>query len=147
MLDYFNLGYSQLISAIALIGGFCGAATFFFLNQFVKDGINTSMRILNLLASLFFIVAFVMILSFLMNTGNFFIEYDKTLPKENPILINLSCHDELNCSANMPSQLTISCQEPTCPLQKPCPNTTIINNIIQPVKPCICPPMLSVPKL
>jgi len=146
MLDYFNLGYSQLVSAIALIGGFCGAATFFFLNQFARDGIDRFTRLLNFLAFLFFIISFVMILSLLMNNGNVFIEYSKTLPKENIIFINLSCENELNCSANIPSHLTISCQEPTCPIQKPCPNITIVEKIIQPEKPCVCPPMVSVPK-
>lgn len=146
MIDYFNLGYSQLTSAIALVGGFCGAATFFFLNQFAKEEMDIWTRILNLLGSLFFAISFVIILFFLMDNGISYINYYKTLPKDNQILINLSCSDKLNCSASAPSQLKISYQDKICPSQITCSNTTVISNITQCPKSYYCPPILTIPK-
>jgi hypothetical protein len=146
MVDYLNLGYSQLTSAIALVGGFCGSATFFFLNQFIKEEIDQATRILNFLGSLFFATCFVIILFILMSNGAIFIDYYKTLPKENNVVINLSCTDKLNCSANIPSELKISCQEKICPPQITCSNMNAITNRTQNPKSSNCPPMLSIPK-
>lgn len=144
MLDYLNLGYSQLTSAIALVGGFCGAATFFFLNQFKKEDIDWGTRILNLLGSLFFITSFLIIFYIFVTNGTNFIEYSQTLPKESQISLNFSCLDELNCSARIPTKLTISCQNPQLPEEKSCliSNMTIIE---KPCPNCTCP-MLTIPK-
>lgn len=145
MVDFFNLGYSQIISSLALIGGFFGAGTFYFMNQLGRTDVNRSWRIVSFVMFLVFFGGFIYILFFLSTTGNIFVEYSK-IQMENPqILINLSCDDEMNCSASIPNQLHISCQEKTCPPQILCPYITPTPLEIQYSKSFKCPPILSIP--
>jgi hypothetical protein len=122
MNDFFNLGYSQLLSALALLGGFAGGATFFFANQSIRQDIRPLFQILYFLGFLLCMGGFVLIVYFFSANGSIFVEYSKTIHEDSPILINISCSDPTNCSTSYPAQLKISCQEKVCPPENICPN-------------------------
>jgi hypothetical protein len=144
--DLLTLGYSQLISALALLGGFIGGAVFYFANQAAKPSIPRFFQIIYFIAFCALISSFVLILSFLILNGSMLIEASKYQP-DDQILINLSCENKLNCSANVSSQLRISCKKQTCPEQKICLNITPETIEKQYTNYVKCPPMLSLPKI
>lgn len=141
--DFFNLGYSQMVSSLALLGGFLGGSVFYFANQAARSDTPIWVQILNFVLFLSVLCGFVLILWFLFTNGSILVDYSKTLPENNVISINLSCTDSLNCSANIPNNLKISCLPQNCPSPPVFQNQTVIVN---PQK-MMCPQMLSLPKM
>jgi hypothetical protein len=141
--DFFTLGYSQQVSSLALLGGFMGASIFYFANQIARSDNPTFVRIKNFIIFLAALGSFLLIVWFFYSNGSNLVEYSKTLPENNQILINLSCTDSLNCSANIPNNLKISCPPQNCPPPPVCLNQTVN---VTPQK-MLCPPMLLLPKM
>jgi hypothetical protein len=145
MLDLISIGYSQLVSSWALIGGFCSGGTFFFLSQYARDDISERARTFNFIGFIYFFACFLIILIILSTIAITFINTDSNLPENSQILINFSCSDKMNCSGNIPSQMQISCQERSCPPQIICPNVSSVSKELQYSKSFKCPPILSIP--
>jgi len=88
---------------------------FFYLNQVLRNDIDKKSQIFSIIFCLLFFVGFFVILLFLSTNGNFFIEIDKSLPKNNQIFVNLSCTNGSNCSGIIPNDLQITCPAQNCP--------------------------------
>jgi hypothetical protein len=146
-MDYFGLGYSQLISSIALIGGFLGGGVFFFCNQLIRKDAGSNWRVFSFIGLCGFLIFFFTILCFLNTNGTILVEYSKTLPVSSQVTINMTCSDRMNCTAEIPSQLQISYQQCSCPQQASCLNVTPIPTVTKPETQCKCPPMLTLPKM
>jgi hypothetical protein len=123
--DFFNLGYSQMVSSLALLGGFLGGSVFYFANQVTRLDTSIWVRALNFILFLAVLCSFLSILWFLFTNGSILVDYSKTLPENNQISINLSCTDSMNCSANVPNNLKISCPPQNCPSPPVCQNQTV----------------------
>ena len=141
MVDYASVGFSLAVTSLALIGGFLGAGTFFFLNHALRKDLDNGWRYFSLAVSAGFFIIFLSLVYFFSASGSVYTQYSKTLPENNQILVNLSCVNKMNCSATLQNQIQISCQEKTCPPQIICPNVTPLPIEIQYSKSFKCPPI------
>jgi hypothetical protein len=149
MTDFYTIGYSQLLSSLALIGGFLGSGSFFFMNRVWNAKYGPSLDqlvigITNLIGLAACFGGFLIIVYFFSTSGSILVEYSRTLPPDNQILLNYSCSDKMNCSADIPNQLLISCKGNNCASQPTCPNITPLP--IQTLKTAMCPPIIALPK-
>lgn len=133
MSELLGLGFSFILTSLSLLGGLLGGLLFFSLNQASNE--KKGSICLYVLAGVIVVVLIGLIIV-LASSGLDNIFKDITQSQNNQIFINLSCTDDVNCSAKIANQLQFSCQE--CPIQTPCP--TMISNVPPNQDIFMCPP-------
>lgn len=144
IMDYLGIGYAYLFGGVAI-----SAAIIIFLLeislQFFDCQKNVYMKILHAALIIVGLILLGLIAQFCIDNGNILIQYGKELDQKNQqILINLSCSD-MNCTANIPNNLVISCPEANCPPPQTCATQTPTPKItIEPPKVYKCPWSLAI---
>jgi len=120
-MDIAGIGYTYLFSGIAIFV----AISIFLLEVMLHVMERESNRLSQALHIILIVLIIIWLGSlafFLTETGSLLVNYSKTLDQQNQkISINLSCADSINCTANIPNNLLISCPTQSCPSEKVCP--------------------------
>ncbi|MCK9593740.1 MAG: hypothetical protein M0Q91_17205 [Methanoregula sp.] len=146
MADYIGIGLAYLFAGVSIY-----IATLFFMLDFCIKKLPTAEHIIEKILYIVSILAlafgiFILAWSFI-SMGSILTQYGKQMEEQNQkIVINMSCSDKNNCTANIPNNLVISCPPQDCPSPTICQNQTIfVSEMPSPLKKW-CPPMLSFPK-
>jgi hypothetical protein len=141
--DPYSFGFSLVISSTAIFFGLFGAGIFFFANQAFRTDIDNTSKLLISFISVCLLIAFLISVLTLNSVGMEYINLSKSFEQNSNISINLSCTNEVNCTASIPNRLQISCQD--CIIPTPCPTPTPAEKQFILIREC--PPLLLLPQI